>query len=119
MRVLIVDDNEEMRESLKTLLEEWGYEVDVAADGQQALALQDRHPADTLLTDLFMPEQDGLETIQSFRARFPQMRIIAMSGDAHIRFKTDFLAVAREAGADVALRKPFAAAALRESLIPA
>ena len=52
-----------------------------------------------LLTDLFMPEQDGLETIQSFRARFPEMRIIAMSGDAHIRFKTDFLAVAREAGA--------------------
>lgn len=107
MRVLLVDDNEELREALRRVLERSGYEVQLAADGAEALALQGSRPADVLVTDLFMPERDGFETIESFRARYPAVHIIAMSGDAHIRIQTDYLKVAREIGAQHVLRKPF------------
>jgi CheY-like chemotaxis protein len=117
-RILVVDDNVDLRDSLKRMLEQAGYDVMLARDGEDALQLQRQHPADVLLTDIFMPERDGLETIESFRRRYPKVRIIAMSGDAHLRVTTasDYLAVARVAGAHATLRKPFAAAALLDNL---
>jgi CheY-like chemotaxis protein len=111
-RILVVDDNPDMRESLKALLERAGYAVSLARHGDEALEVQRRSPAEVLLTDLFMPDREGIETIASFRERYPHIGIIAMSGDASIRVRTDYLKVASAAGADATLRKPFAAAAL-------
>jgi CheY-like chemotaxis protein len=116
MRVLVVDDNRELREVLQRVLAQAGYEVDAAGDGEEALRIQDARPAQVLVTDIFMPDRDGIETIQLFRKRYPQMCIIAMSGDAHFPVQTDYLKVASVAGADCTLGKPFPPQTLLEKL---
>ena len=92
-RLLVADDSADMRESLKIVLERAGYEVALAPDG--------------LITDIFMPERDGLETITAFRQEFPRTRIIAMSGGGVRVGGTIYLDTAGAAGADATLRKPF------------
>jgi CheY-like chemotaxis protein len=105
-RVLVVDDNADMRLSTKLLLESEGYVVEVAANGAEALRIQRERPAHILITDLFMPEVDGLETVQSFRAAHPEMPVIVVSGGGSLgKQQADHLSVARELGA-VTLRKP-------------
>jgi len=113
-RILIADDDGDLCEMLKVVLEKANYEVDLAANGEQAIRAYERHPADVLITDLFMPGRDGLETVQFFRSRYPALRIIAISGGGYSGQKTDHLAVARVAGADAAFRKPFEVARLLE-----
>jgi len=104
---MVVDDNADMCLSMKLVLEHAGYEVETASDGEQAMALQRKRPVEVLITDLFMPQADGLETIQRFRQEYPAIRIIAMSGGSELAMKTDHLPVANVAGADATLRKPF------------
>ena len=106
-RLLIVDDDADMRLSLKLALEMAGYTAELAADGREALAIQQQRPADVLITDIFMPERDGLETITAFRQEFPRTRIIAMSGGGVRVGGTIYLDTAGAAGADATLRKPF------------
>ena len=79
----------------------------IAREGAQALALQRGRPADLLITDIFMPVQDGLETINLFKAEFPQTCIIAMSAGSNRGMKLDFLETASLAGIEATLRKPF------------
>ena len=104
--VLVADDNHGLRSALKLALEANGYEVRVAANGGEALALQRKSPADVLITDIFMPESDGFEAIDGFRKAFPATKIIAMSGDAK-RAKHEYLSAAALIGVDVTLKKPF------------
>ena len=111
VRVLVVDDNPDMRSFVKLVLERAGFEAQVAADGQRALDLQREHPADVLITDIFMPERDGIELIQQFKSMFRQVKIIAMSGGGQVSRK-DYLPVAADIGADAVLQKPFAAETL-------
>ncbi len=111
VRVLVVDDNPDTRSLVKLVLERAGFEAQVAADGQRALDLQRERPADVLITDIFMPESDGIELIARFKSGFPQVKIIAMSGGGHVS-KKDYLPVAKEIGADGVLQKPFAAETL-------
>jgi len=111
VRVLVVDDNPDTRTLVKLVLERAGFEAQVAADGQRALDLQRERPADVLITDIFMPESDGIELIARFKSGFPQVKIIAMSGGGHVS-KKDYLPVAKEIGADGVLQKPFAAETL-------
>jgi CheY-like chemotaxis protein len=115
VRVLIVDDNEDMRSFIKIVLEGAGFEAEVAADGQRALELQRKHPADVLITDVFMPEFDGIETMARFKSEFPQVKIIAMSGGGQVA-RMDYLAVTSAMGAQAVLRKPFDAATLLKTL---
>ncbi len=115
-RILIADDDVDLCEMLRLVLEKAGYEVDVAADGEQAIRAYEQHPADVLITDLFMPGRDGLETVQFFRARHPALRIIAISGGGYSGQTTDHLSVARTAGADLSFRKPFDVARLLEGI---
>jgi len=115
-RLLVADDDADTRHSMKLLLERAGYEVELAENGTQALQQQRERPADVLITDIFMPETDGLETIQRFRREFPQVRIIAMSGGGvHVKGEK-YLATAGIAGADAILRKPFQTKHLLETL---
>lgn len=115
-RILVVDDDVDLRRSLKALLEAAGYEVDTASNGARALERQRHHPASILISDVFMPEADGLETIRAFRLAYPQMRIVAISGNRSPRMKVDYLAVAGEVGADAVLRKPFGVRDLLQAL---
>lgn len=113
--VLIAEDSAELRRSLQLGLEAEGYEVRVAANGAEAMALQEDAPADVLITDLFMPEADGFEAIDGFRKKFPNTRIVAMSGNAQ-RVKREFLPVAELLGVDATLKKPFSLNALLKTL---
>src|SRR5260221_10061633 len=106
-RVLVVDDNADMRLSMRLILEQAGYKVELAANGKEALEVQKVHPAQLLITDLFMPEADGFETIERFRKQYPEMRIVAISGGGKPAMRTDHLPVAREIGAHATLHKPF------------
>lgn len=114
-RILVADDDKDLRTILQICLEGAGYEVETVPDGAQAIRAHGERPADVLITDLFMPEQDGLETVEYFRARNPCMPILAMSGSKHGQ-RTNHLSVARYAGANAVLRKPFEVGELLEQL---
>lgn len=109
--VLIVDDNTDMRSFIRIVLERAGFRAQAAADGEHALDLQRAHSFDVLVTDIFMPECDGIELINQFKSAFPQVKIIAMSGGGEVS-RMDYLPFAADIGADRVLRKPFAAETL-------
>jgi len=103
MRVLVIEDNAELREYLRLALELHEHQALTAENGRQALAYLDGHAVDAVITDVFMPEMDGIETVAALRKKFPDIRVVAMSG----RPGVDYLAVARELGVTRTLRKPF------------
>ena len=105
-RLLVVDDDADMRLTLKLALEIAGYTVDVAANGREAVARQRQCPADVLITDIFMPDADGFEAIDAFRREFPGTRIVVVSGGASFA-RRDYLPDAELIGADATLQKPF------------
>ena len=105
-RLLIVEDDADMRLSLKLALEMAGYITEVAADGREALAIQKQRPADILITDIFMPETDGFEVIDGVRRGFPQTRIVVVSGGARLA-KREYLLDAALTDVDAILPKPF------------
>lgn len=114
-RVLVADDDHDLRVALRVALELEGFEVEAVSDGERAMQAHEKRPADVLITDLFMPERDGFETLQYFRSRSPGMRIVVISGWKRAQ-RADHLAVALQAGADVVLRKPFTLRELLEKL---
>jgi CheY-like chemotaxis protein len=114
-RVLLVDDNLDMRQMLKVALESEGFAVQEAANGREALEWQRRRPFRVLITDIFMPDTDGFETIDSFRKEFPDTKIVVISGDARVT-KRDYLETARLVGAHATLLKPFEPSALFRTL---
>jgi CheY-like chemotaxis protein len=104
--ILLVDDDLDVRHSLRRVLERAGHIVTEAGNGQEAVKLWRRHPGDLVILDMFMPEKDGLETIVELRAHNPNVRIIAMSGGG-AKNRLDILDDARLLGADLAIQKPF------------
>jgi YesN/AraC family two-component response regulator len=100
--VLVVEDDRYVRSALRGLLEKAGHEVEVAENGQVALEKLEDRPADLVITDILMPEKEGLETIRAARARWPRLKIIAISG--FLGF--DILKAAQVFGADEVLPKP-------------
>jgi signal transduction histidine kinase/DNA-binding response OmpR family regulator len=101
-RILLADDEAGVRGFLRAALEEGGYEVIEAADGKQALREARAGGVDLVITDIVMPEQDGIETIQTLRKELPGIGIIAISG----RFEAPYLKMAEMLGADAVLAKP-------------
>jgi two-component system response regulator YesN len=114
-RLLIVDDDADMRLSLKLALEMAGYTAELAADGREALAIQQQRPADVLITDIFMPESDGFEVIDAVRRGFPQTRIVVISGGAKLA-RREYLLDAALMDVDAILPKPFDVEALLQTL---
>ncbi len=104
---MVVDDNEDIRAYLSAALNGAGYEVETAPEGGQALAFLRSRAADLLITDLFMPGQEGFETITHCRAQFPQTRIMVISAGTVPGMQHDYLATARLLGVTATLRKPF------------
>lgn len=107
-RVLIIDDDRDVRVTLRDILEEAGYEVCEAADGYQGERLFRSGSLDLVITDILMPEREGLETITSLRKIRPEVKIIAISGGGYCgRF--NFLEASKDFGANCVLQKPIAA----------
>lgn len=103
-KVLVIDDDEPIREYLRFVLEEAGHTVSVAKDGNEGVALFEADVFDTVITDIAMPERDGIDTIIAMRELRPQTRIVAMSGLAS---KDKLLQIADMYGADAIMAKPF------------
>jgi CheY-like chemotaxis protein len=106
--LLVVDDEEAIREIARVTLESHGYRVLTAADGAEAVAIYEQAGQDirAVVTDMMMPQMDGVATIHALRALNPQVQIIAASG------LTDTDRRAEEVGARYMLRKPYTAAEL-------
>ena len=105
-RILVVDDDSEIREMLRQMLEQAGYDVVDAPNGREAIRLYRREPTDLIITDIVMPEQDGIEAIIDLRHDFPDIKIIAISGGGRIG-PEDYLKTAKMLGAHSTISKPF------------
>lgn len=103
--ILIIDDDETIRSVFKRFLEGKGYEVTVAADGRQGLRALEDGAIDLVITDIMMPETDGLEVVMAIRGRETDIPVIAISGGMHA-MPMDFLPMAKKFGAKDVLYKP-------------
>ena len=104
-RILIIDDDQQIRQMLCRMLAQDGYEVDDAQNGEEGLARFRQQPYDLVLTDLIMPEKEGIEMIIELKSEFPGVKIIAMSGGA--RMGPDaYLRLADSLGAERCFSKP-------------
>ena len=106
-----------MRAVLKDLLELLGYDVETARDGAAALAVHRAERVAIVITDIFMPGTEGMETIARFKTGWPKVRVIAMSGGGEVA-KSSYLQAALHIGADATLHKPFDLQALCNALSP-
>jgi DNA-binding response OmpR family regulator len=105
---LVIDDDPTVRESLEILLEHYGFQVAVARNGRQGMAAFSNIAPDVVLTDIMMPEQDGIETIAAMRKARPDAKIVAMSGADPVG-KANYLRMAVKLGADRGVPKPLSA----------
>ena len=116
MKILVIDDDHLVRYALSKILLGAGYAVVTASDGRRGMAvLRAEHP-DVVITDIIMPEQEGIDTIIQIRRERPAIKIIAISGGGRIR-NVDFLEMAHSLGASEVIAKPFEANELLGRLI--
>ncbi len=106
MRILVIDDEEKIRELLCKVMERAGHEVIEAENGRIGQRLFEAEPTDLVITDLIMPEQEGIETIQALKAKYPTVKIIAISGGGRLE-PAGYLSAAEGLGADRVFAKPF------------
>jgi CheY-like chemotaxis protein len=106
-RVIVIDDEEPIRRIIRRALEGEGYEVHDASDGMAGVGLLKRVGAAVVITDIFMPGQDGIQTLRQIRKEFPDVKVIAMSGGGITG--QDLIPGAELLGATRTLLKPFTA----------
>lgn len=104
--ILVIDDDQEVRDFLVAVLERAGHEVTTAGNGRDGVAQFREHPVQVVITDIIMPEKDGIETILDLRREHPDLKVIAISGGGRTT-PENYLHSARLLGADRAMRKPF------------
>ena len=117
-RILVVDDEAMLRGVVRKMLERNGHEVSDAADGVLGMEAYRRQPTDIVLTDIVMPNKDGIQLIIELKKEFPTVRLIAMSGGARTS-ERDFLEVAKHYGVRQVLHKPFSRAELEAAVVAA
>lgn len=104
--ILIMDDDEQIRTMLRMLLEGSGYKVVEAHDGTQGIRLFREDPTDLIITDIIMPDKEGIETIMELKRDFPDVKIIAISGGGRSD-PEEYLYLAKKLGAQRTIAKPF------------
>jgi CheY-like chemotaxis protein len=114
--VLVVDDDEGLRESIRALLESVGFLVSTAANAGEAIGEIGAQRPDVILTDIYMPQGDGYELISAMRSFGEDIPVVAMSGSPFQFGLIDHLGMARWLGAEATIEKPFRAAALVEAV---
>ncbi len=105
-KILIIDDEPHILLMLKKMLERAGYEIDMASNGNEGLDIFRKAPTDMVITDIIMPEKEGLETIREMRRIRPELKIIAMSGGGKVSAE-NYLEIAKIFGASRVISKPF------------
>ena len=104
--ILVVDDEPELRDVIGRVLTDAGHRVTCAANGRDAIAKMSEQAFELVLTDVIMPEKDGMQVITEARRKHPGIRIVAMSGGGHIP-REQYLKIATGLGAHAVLEKPF------------
>jgi YesN/AraC family two-component response regulator len=104
-RILIIDDEPQIRSMLTLMLERDGYEVVEAPDGVEGIKIYRQNPVDLIITDLIMPNKDGIGMIIDLKKEFPDVKIIAMSGGG-LNKPDGYLKGAKKLGASCTLTKP-------------
>jgi len=102
--ILVIDDDEAMREYVCFALENAGFKVCCAKNGMEGMEAVKRRVPQVVITDLVMPDVEGIETIREIKSLYPECRIIAMSGAAN---SEAYLSMAHCLGAHIVLQKPF------------
>ncbi len=105
--ILIIDDDAQIRSMLKKMLEREGYQVITAKDGREGIRIFENSAIDLVITDLIMPEKEGIETIIALKQKNNQTKIIAISGDGKVN-PISYLDMAIKLGAQKAFAKPIA-----------
>lgn len=105
-RILIIDDEEDIRLTVRLALESMGHDVTEAVNGTEGLSRFAAESNDLVITDILMPDKEGIETIIELRKMRPALKIIVMSGGGRIN-ATHMLDTAKKFGAQSALKKPF------------
>jgi CheY-like chemotaxis protein len=113
--ILVIDDNAQLRALLAEALTKMSYRVTTAANGAEAFAAIAESQFDVVITDMLMPERDGIEVIGELRRKQPEARIVAMSGGGR-GSRDHYLQTAKGLGAHVALGKPFSVSELAAAL---
>lgn len=104
-RIYVFDDEPSILLMIKKMLEKAGHEVDIALNGREGMNLFKKNVPDMLITDIIMPEKEGLETIVELRSKYPDLKIIAISGGGRIS-PEGYLPGAKLLGADMVFQKP-------------
>ena len=112
--ILIIDDEEIVRRSIRSILEPEGHVIREAATGEEGISTTYKQTPDLIITDIFMPDKDGLEVIQELRQKAPSLKILAITGGG-VNHSFNLLPQAKVFGARATLQNPF----LREELIAA
>ena len=105
-RILLIEDDDSLRAILRVSLEKMGHAVTEATNGREAMGIFKKTAPNLVLTDLIMPEIEGLETIRAMRRAQPELKIIAMSGGGRSDSR-DNLNMAKNFGATAVFAKPF------------
>lgn len=103
--LLIVEDDQALRELLAEALPDFGFDCDTASDGNEALRKLQAHAFDAVLLDVLMPDKEGIETLVEIKRGWPATKVIIVSGGGRIRAE-EVLELAGSFGADESLRKP-------------
>lgn len=114
--ILVVDDEDQIRRLVCETLEQAGYHVTEARDGKEALQQYRQGPADLVIMDILMPNQDGLETTVALRREYPDVKIIVITGGSDMIGILNYLDVAKMMGAHSTLQKPFEMKTLLEAV---
>ena len=104
--ILVIDDDKLFRSMMRRTLESAGHEVIEAESGNAGLRVFAAKAADLVITDILMPDKEGIETIRELRGRGHAVKILAVSGGGQAKM-LEFLRIAERFGADASLRKPF------------
>jgi len=104
-KIFVFDDEPSILLMIKKMLEKAGHEVDMALNGREGMELFEKNKPDLLITDILMPEKEGLETIFELKRKYPELKIIAISGGGRIG-PDGYLPSAKLFGADMIFQKP-------------
>ncbi|MGN7611532.1 response regulator [Magnetococcales bacterium HHB-1] len=112
--ILVIEDDELFGIYLEQILHDAGHTTVLAKDGREGLRCWQKETFDLILTDIIMPEKDGIELLRDLRNTAPQPKIIAMSGGGRGVFSGEILSITKVLGADHSIKKPFT----KEDILP-
>ena len=116
--ILVVDDEPDLRDLVQITLEGVGHKIVVAVNGRKASEVLLRQKFDLVITDVLMPERDGIELIGEIKTKYPATRVVVMTAGGQIP-REDYLLIARRMGAHALLEKPFTGGRLLEAVAAA